>query len=257
MPGTSRLKARHPHESLASSLAGDLMQRIERGELNPGSKLPSERELMASYGVSRSVVREATSSLRSAGRVSTQQGRGAFVLAKAGPSSRPLSDAPARATSQRTPIELLEVRLGLEVQAASLAARRRTPESLLAIEHAWQSLSIVLEGGGSNVSRKDREFHAAIARGTQNPYFADTLSSLVQLRPERTQRQFSSEAARKAHMQQVRAEHEQIFLAIARGDADSAAAAMHLHLANSLQRLSQGMPADVVDSKPVRKGNHS
>ncbi|PZP39127.1 MAG: FadR family transcriptional regulator, partial [Azospirillum brasilense] len=67
--------------SLAVQVCGDLSGRIEAGELRPGDKLPTEKELIARYGVSRTVIREAISSLRAAGRLSVEQGRGMFVLA--------------------------------------------------------------------------------------------------------------------------------------------------------------------------------
>ncbi len=71
---------KRPRDSLTAQVLRDLSARIERGELSSGDKLPTERELMVEYRVSRTVVREAISSLRSSGRIDTQQGRGAFVL---------------------------------------------------------------------------------------------------------------------------------------------------------------------------------
>jgi GntR family transcriptional regulator, transcriptional repressor for pyruvate dehydrogenase complex len=237
-PGILRSR-RNPHDSLASLVARELVQRIERGELRPGDRLPSERELMQAYGVSRTVVREATSSLRSAGRIATQQGRGAFVMAAVGPAARPFSVLPAqRAESKDSHLDVLEVRIGLETEAAAQAARRRTPETLQAIEQALRSLSIALDGGSSGVRRKDREFHQAIARATNNPYFADLLSSLSALPGDKPSRVYVDMAARKLHLQQVRTEHEQIVRAIERGDPDAARAAMRVHLSNSHERTA-------------------
>ena len=241
---------RSPHDSLASLVARELIQRIERGELRPGDRLPSERELMLAYGVSRTVVREATSSLRSAGRIATQQGRGAFVMASIGPAARPypiaLTQEPAASKSSQ--LDILDVRIGLETEAAALAARRRTPEAMHGIELALQSLSIALDGGSSGVRRKDREFHIAIARATNNPYFVDLLSSLSLLPADKPLRIYADAAARKLHLQQVRAEHDQIVRAIERGDAEAARAAMRVHLANSQERTSSvfdaAAPAD-------------
>lgn len=230
---------RNPHDSLASLVARELILRIDRGELRPGDRLPSERELMQAYGVSRTVVREATSSLRSSGRIATQQGRGAFVMASIGPAPRPFPITTATPpASKSTQLDILDVRMGLETEAAALAARRRTPEAMQAIELALQSLSIALDGGSSGVRRKDREFHMAIARATNNAYFSDLLSSLSLLPPDKPSRVYANAAARKLHLQQVRTEHEQIVRAIERGDADAARAAMRLHLSNSQQRTA-------------------
>lgn len=234
---------RTPYESLASLVTRELLLRIERGELKPGDRLPSERELMQSFGVSRTVVREATSSLRAAGRVATQQGRGAFVLASNTTVTR--STGRILPNSHRTHLDVLDIRLGLETEGAALAARRHTLDQLKAIEQALQSLSIALNGG-SSVRRKDREFHLSIARATGNIHLVEIISSILQLTPDKPPRSFPSEAARKQHLQQVRTEHEQIYRAIERRDSDAARAAMRLHLANSRQRTA-GLPYQDAD----------
>ena len=240
MSASGLLKSRrNPHDSLASLVARELIQRIERGELGPGDKLPSERELMLAYGVSRTVVREATSSLRSAGRIATQQGRGAFVMASVGPAARPFPIASsALPPTKNSQLDILDVRMGLETESAALAARRRTPEDLQAIELALQSLSIALDGGSSGVRRKDKEFHLAIARATHNLYFVDLLSSLALLPPDKPSRIYADTADRKVHLQEVRAEHNEIVRAIKRGDSDAARAAMRLHITNSYHRTA-------------------
>ncbi|MFT3736328.1 MAG: FadR/GntR family transcriptional regulator [Rhodocyclaceae bacterium] len=236
-PKESLQAKRSPNDSLATLVSTDLLRRIESNELTPGSRLPSERELMARYGVSRTVVREAISSLRSSGRVATQQGRGAFVLATTGLMVRKLPLNTEQATSRQTHLHLLEVRNAVEAEAAAIAARRRTDKEMNAIEQAQESLSIALDGGG-NLRRKDVDFHLAIARATHNTYFEDVFAALLQLRADRPLRRSDSVQARKKRVQIIRAEHLQIVQAIARQDPDAARSAMQLHLSNSAHRAA-------------------
>src|SRR3954470_13874034 len=102
-------------KSLSVQLAKDLRDRIARGELKPGDKLPSEHELVASYGVSRTVVREAISSLKTDGLVSAQQGVGVFVLRAS--SAVPFRIDQADLGKVKEVISLLELRIGLEAEA--------------------------------------------------------------------------------------------------------------------------------------------
>lgn len=226
-------------DSLASQVAEDLLDKIDRGVIKPGEQLPTERELMQQYGVSRTVVREATSSLRASGRIMTRQGRGAFVL-----SASPRPTFGVEFASPRTVGEVvnaMDIRQGLESEAAAIAARRRDPTDIAAIKTALQALDVALSAG-TGFRAVDAEFHMAIARATGNPYFTDFLGKLVQLlagrtRPERTR----SNPLNKDHVDRVRHEHAQIYDAIERGDSEAARSAMLLHIANSRERMRQAL----------------
>ena len=113
-------------ETLTSQLVKSLTERVTRGELRPGDKLPSEQELIEAFGVSRTVVREAISSLRAAGLVATQQGVGAFVQQAA--LTQPFRIDETALNLLKEVINVLELRIGLEAEAAALAAQRRQPE---------------------------------------------------------------------------------------------------------------------------------
>ncbi|HEX5127796.1 MAG TPA: FadR/GntR family transcriptional regulator [Rhodocyclaceae bacterium] len=221
---------------MTSQVVKDLAHRIDHGELRPGDRLPTERELMVMYGVSRTVVREATSSLRSAGRITTQQGRGAFVL---GASQLLQFDVELAAQSSgQDLLDILDIRIGLESEAAALAARRRTPATLELMTQTLAALEVSLHAGSSARSL-DLEFHLSIARAAGNHYFADLLGKLSRV-PTPSTRQYmhaNNPRARSEHLQRVRFEHTEIFQAIKRGDADVARAAMRLHLANSRERM--------------------
>ena len=226
----------HRRDSLTSQVTKDLSQRIDHGELRAGDRLPTERELMEMYGVSRTVVREATSSLRSGGRITTQQGRGAFVLGAS--KSVPFEVALDMQSSGQDVLDILDIRIGLESEAAALAARRRTPAALDDIAQALATLDVGL-GSGASVRSLDVEFHLSIARAAGNHYFTDLLGKLAQIPvPHARQHMFKNNPrARNEHLQRVRFEHAQIFQAIERGDTDVARAAMRMHLANSRERI--------------------
>ena len=117
----------------AADLADGLRDQILTGALTVGMKLPSENELTATYDVSRSVVREALQQLQAGGLVESFQGRGTYVLDL--PGQEPDGGA-FRAVSRDDAAALLEYRMGVEGEAAALAATRRTDLQLVAIERA-------------------------------------------------------------------------------------------------------------------------
>src|SRR5579875_964883 len=120
-------------ETLAERATASLLDYIQARDLQPGALLPSEASLMAQLGVSRAVIREAIKSLQGQGLVEVINGKGAIVRAA---DPRTLHTFFARAVQMRhdTILELMEVRRGLEVECAMLAAARRTDQELAGLE---------------------------------------------------------------------------------------------------------------------------
>ena len=237
MPPLFGLSIEHrQRDSLTTQVLRDLSARIEKGELKPGDRLPTERELMALYGVSRTVVREAVSSLRSSGRIATQQGRGAWVLDP--PSSLGFQLDDADLSTVKDVLQVMEIRIALESEAAALAAQRRTSEQLTALRQAFDALEASLSRPDSSAEH-DVRFHQEIARATGNHYFTELYSRLApRLVPRARLDLFKNDPEGKvAYLQRIQQEHAQIQQAIARGDAEAARAAMRLHLTNSRERL--------------------
>ncbi len=108
--------------SLAQRVVAGLKDKIFAGDLPPGLRLPSETELVDEFGVSRTVVREAVTRLRAEGLVETFQGRGSFVLAVPEPTSFTVESAAIR--SHHDVLDMIDFRLGIECEAAALAAAR-------------------------------------------------------------------------------------------------------------------------------------
>jgi DNA-binding FadR family transcriptional regulator len=229
-------RRRPPRDSLSSQVARDLASRIDSGDLAPGVQLPPERELMERYGVSRTVVREATSSLRASGRVATHQGRGAFVLSP--PPAFRFTIDPAQLSTLRDVLHVMDVRLAIEAEAASLAAARRTPPQLAAIAAALEALAANARKPEGNTA-SDVAFHLAIAAATGNAYFAQLLEALApRMLPRQRLDLFGNDRrARLDYLNRLQQEHADIHSAIARRDPDAARAAMRLHLSNSRERL--------------------
>ena len=113
--------------SLTQEVMNDLAARIRGGQYKPGDKLPTEPEVMAQQGVSRTVVREAMSRLQAAGLVETRHGVGTFVLQ---PTSTPPALDLTTAVTIRDVLAMLELRISLETEAAGLAAMRRNDAQL-------------------------------------------------------------------------------------------------------------------------------
>ncbi|TWD75300.1 DNA-binding FadR family transcriptional regulator [Kribbella amoyensis] len=224
---------------LAHELVEALKAKILGGEIEPGRKLPAESSLMAEYAVSRTVVREAISRLQAAGLVETFQGRGSFVLAVPEPS--PFSLPADRLRSHRDILDLLDFRLGLEVEAAGLAAQRRTEHQLKAIERALGDFRRAADNPAQAVEA-DYAFHLKVAAASGNHFFTELLGSLgpmmIMLPRTRLDAAYSYDDA--AHFTRVTLEHENIHDAIARADAEAARAAARVHLANSRHRLQEG-----------------
>ena len=221
--------------SLAQRVVAGLKERILAGDLRPGEKLPSEAELVEEYAVSRTVVREAVTRLRAEGLVETFQGRGSFVLAVPEPSSFSLEASAIR--SQRDVLDMVDFRLGVETEAAALAARHHTDADSLAISEALAELG---RAGHEGAVEADFAFHRAVAAATGNRFYTDLLDALgpMMIMLPRMQLGSAYSLTDTEHVDRVNREHEAVAAAVLAGDAETARAAMRVHLGNTRRRLT-------------------
>lgn len=221
--------------SLANLLSEEFEHKIRQGLLHEGDKLPTESELVRSYDVSRTVVREALSKLQAAGLVETRHGIGTFVLPARQSASPMLS---ARELSESVDVlAVLELRISLETEAAGLAAQRRSEAHLQVMSEALQEFEHHFALGHDTVEH-DLAFHLSIAQATGNRYFQDILQHFgTLLIPRNRIASMHTPARDPDYLRRVNREHEEIYAAIVRQDADSARAAMRIHLTNSRERL--------------------
>ena len=138
--------------SLALELVEALGDRIRDGRLAAGDKLPTEAAFMAEFGVSRTVVREAISKLQASGLVQTRHGIGTFVVGLG--DAAPFRIAPEQFATLRDVIAVLELRIGVETEAASLAAQRRQADNLRQMRAALDA--IAARGGSRAATRSGR-----------------------------------------------------------------------------------------------------
>lgn len=236
--GVTRRRGR----SLAHELVEGLGNQIRHQSLKPGDKLPTESEIMQSWGVSRTVVREALSRLQAAGLVETRHGIGTFVLAPR--PSGGFGIDPADLPTAVDVMAVLELRISLETESAGLAAQRRTDRQLAEIRGALDELEANATGQGDTVS-PDMRFHLLIATATGNRYFADIMAHLGATLIPRARINSPRVAMEDlpAYLRRVNREHEEIYEAIARKDSEAARAAMRLHLTNSRERLRRAQEA--------------
>ncbi|MEN3111187.1 FadR/GntR family transcriptional regulator [Uliginosibacterium paludis] len=225
-----------PRETLTGQLTRTLTERIAAGQYAVGSRLPSEQDMISEFGVSRTVVREAIANLRASGRVLTRQGAGAFVLQQElTPGFRIDS---SQLTDVQEVISVLELRIGLESEAAVLAAQRRTPAQLEAMKQALRDIEHAITHDG-NAVEADLRFHRLIAEAAGNPHFlklftyvSEQLMTRARLRPGRL-----SSRSPEEYLAHAQREHEQICFAIERQDPEAARAALRMHLSESKARL--------------------
>ncbi|MEV8466269.1 FadR/GntR family transcriptional regulator [Fluviibacterium sp. DFM31] len=218
-------------DQIYRQLAGD----IEAGRLARGAKLPSETALAAEYGVSRPTVREALARLREEGMITSRRGSGAYVQEV---SERITRIAPLASIQDLR--MCFKFRIGLESEAARLAAQNHTDDDLRWLEAEIAAMDSANAKGETGMEQ-DFRFHMAVARASQNRFF---VAGLEQVRPHIAQgmtiNRTLSLMAETPRLVKVQDEHRRVLDAIRKGNGDAAADAMATHLGNALTRLFEG-----------------
>jgi GntR family transcriptional repressor for pyruvate dehydrogenase complex len=210
-------------------LADELRDEITSGRLRPGERLPTEPELCARSGVSRSTVREALRLLSSQHLIVTTRGvtGGSFV---ASPSPEKMAESLSAgvrlllATEAAGGNELMEIREMLEIPAAGLAARRRTDADL---ERLRSTLFDPVHDDLPTRCAAHRAFHAALAAASGNPLYELVTSPLYAIVDEAR----LSGCVPDSMWQHLDAEHREILRCVADGDVVGAQRATTWHLA--------------------------
>ena len=241
-PGTLRSRAFQrvtPGASLSGQVADAIAAEIRGGRLAAGDKLPTEAALVSQFAVSRTVVREAVSRLKSLGLVDSRQGSGVFVR---DPGFNPLHFDAKAALSKQAVIQIVEVRRALEAEVAGLAAQRRTAADLRRLRSALASIDAAVKAGGDGVA-EDVRYHRAIAEAARNPFLIATLEYLGQFLQGATRVTRANEALHSDFVRQVRNEHAAVLLAIEVRDEDSARRTAGAHMNNAIGRIDRADPA--------------
>jgi len=224
-----------PARNLTSDVVERIAGEIHSGKLAPGARLPTEQDMMRALGVSRTVIREAFSALKADGLLTTRQGSGAYVATD-------MDRRPFRLRTQpRAEIDdvqhVLELRLAVEIEAATLAARRAGPGALrrITLAHARFEKAV---GRGEMAVPEDFAFHRAVAEATGNPQFLRFLEFLggFIIPRQRVRLNGLEQAQYTAYLQRLVAEHARIRDMVLSHDPERAAAAMRDHLTRSIAR---------------------
>jgi GntR family transcriptional repressor for pyruvate dehydrogenase complex len=222
--------------SLVAQVGEAIRRQILAGDYPAGARLPSEAQLTELHGVSRTVVREAIAALRADGLVQPRQGSGVFVLDfEPQATFTPLTGS-ADLASISSIVEVLEIRIGIEVEAAALAALRRSPaqEEQIILRH--DEIGALMEAG-KPTSGADFALHLAVADATNNPRFREFLEHFGQAVIPRAALQGGAALVDPAaYISQIDREHGAIVAAISDGEEDAAREAMRLHLRGSQAR---------------------
>jgi len=221
---------------LTAELVARLTADIVNGKLSPGSQLPTEQEMIAATGVSRTVVREAVAALKADRLVITRQGVGAFVADHV---RRPFRVDFDERSPLRDVLNVMELRTGVEVEAAGLAAERASPAQVKRIAERFAAITAAVEKGGTAVDQ-DFAFHCEIAEATGNPQFKRFLEYLGRfIIPRRTVWARSAPPTKRHQLDLFQQEHEQILDAIRNHAVTQARSAMQRHLGNSRARYEK------------------
>lgn len=205
------------------------IERLILKKLQPGDKLPSERELVETLGVSRSSIRDAIRSLELMGMVEPRQGAGTIVREM---SSESLGNPLANAIRRKEELigELLDFRMMLEPQLAARAAAQVSSAQISEMEQILKRQEARLHAGETTVV-EDSEFHYAIALASGNSVVLKVLDTLMDLLRDSRQRSLQVEG----RPQKSLAAHRRILAAIKRRDAKAAESAMRHHIENVRQ----------------------
>jgi GntR family transcriptional repressor for pyruvate dehydrogenase complex len=225
---------------LPDQVAEAIATLIAQRRLVPDEKLPPERVLGERFGVSRTVIREAMRSLAAKRLVEVRAGGGVWVRQ---PSVRPAAElldiVVQTAGGGVTWADVLEIRRLVEVEAAGLAAERRTDGDLAALHEAVASLR-AQRGDPEAAARADMRFHDALAVASHNPLMPVLLGAMETVLLEGRRRGYRlADTPAKALLH-----HGRILRRVERADAAGARAAMVAHLRESEATLARAQALD-------------
>lgn len=208
---------------------------IAEERLAPGARLPTEKDLSAVLGISRSVVREAVKILSAVGRLSVEKGRGIYVADARDPLW--IDTLPGSPPSDPEQIHsLFEMRQALEPLAARLACERATPAQVRAISAAaGQTVAAAEAGDLASFRAADEQFHRSIAAAARNEYLITTLGWVQQLHRQMSLMALDSSAP--GPLAAAADQHARIAAAVESGDADAAAELVMKHIENTQRQV--------------------
>ena len=223
--------------SVVSVVAERLLGYFTSGNIAPGTRLPAERQLAASLGVGRSAVREALAALEILGIVVVRPGSGTYL--RDGISELlPRTLSWGMMLGEPRTRELVELRSGLELQAAELAAERITDDALDRMQANLDTMAASLDDLPAFVEA-DAAFHREIAEGSGNQVLQELLQSIRSLLRIWVDRALTDEGHAAAALK----EHAEIHSALKLRDPAAVVVSMRSHMDTASRRLLLGFDA--------------
>jgi len=217
-------------QRLYHTVADQITKLIEDGAFPPGSRLPGERELAERFDVSRVTVREAEIALQALGRISIKTGSGVYVL---DPDEKKDSELP-----NITAYELTEARLMFESEAAALAAREISDETLRDLEALVVTMSSNDPADAEASQQADRNFHLAIAKASGNSAVQYVVETLWKIRNEVPAiREVHAAICSVEDSEARHTEHADVLEALSNRDPSAARSAMRQHFRGLLESM--------------------
>ena len=218
-------------EVLVQSISDYLMDAVMQGDMRPGSKLPSDRELSARFGVGRTTLREALRVLSCVGIITILPGHGTYLASKNTGFNASLSWAVLLGESSVN--HLIDVRNELEAVSARLAAQNADKVSVAELDGIYQKMKVAFDQADfRSFLDLDMDFHLAIARCSRNPIIHDLLAT------SRRMLKFISRSGmvNVDDLRNIYNEHGEVYTAIVEQDSARAQEKMVMHLANARKR---------------------
>jgi GntR family transcriptional repressor for pyruvate dehydrogenase complex len=212
---------------ISDQVFDQLRELIFSGEISPGQKIMTERELSEALGVSRTSVREAINKLVTLGFLEQRQGQGTFVRSLEQAIKIPL--AAVMEAREASLIDLLEVRMGVECNSATLAAQRATPGDLRTMARHIREMEVDTRAGGLGTDG-DVSFHMALCNATHNPLQTYLMKNLLDFLFVGIRENLLHLYENPANIKEILAQHQDILSAIENRDPDEANGAMRKHI---------------------------
>ena len=230
---------------LSEHVVSALRDQILGGQILPGQKLPTEGQMTETFRVSRTVIREAMASLAADGLVESRQGAGVFVLEHPALAFGSFKQDIGKVSQA---INVLEVRMGIEIESAGLAAQRHNAAQEARIQEAFFEFERLLNLG-EPTGKADFAFHREIASATNNPFYVEIIDALGDrtIPCDRNSPWYSVEVLSSEYLTGLQREHLLILKAISASDPDAARAAMRAHLLAAQHRYRQRLTSQQVE----------
>jgi GntR family transcriptional repressor for pyruvate dehydrogenase complex len=221
---------------ISDQIFDQLREFILRGQFKPGEKIMTERELSEALNVSRTSVRDAVSRLVALELLEHRQGQGTFVRISGQSRDNPL--ALAMETQDASLADLLEVRMGLECNAATYAAMRAEEGDIQFLEQSLEETKLQMNSKGEG-TEADVSFHLAISHATKNSLQVYIMKYLYDFLFRNMGENLSRLYQEPGNIEIIHQQHTDVFEAIRRHDPEEAFSAMKRHINFILEFLER------------------